>query len=119
MATENAQPALLTHSTAVARVMAEHGMRPSWAAGHSLGEFSAHVVAGSLSFADGVRLVRARGEAMAEAGRRTPGAMAAIIGLRTLRWRRFAPNSREPMKSLRRPTTTPRSGRDLRHADIR
>ncbi len=81
VATENAQPALLTHSTAVARVMAEHGMRPSWAAGHSLGEFSAHVVAGSLSFADGVRLVRARGEAMAEAGRRTPGAMAAIIGL--------------------------------------
>jgi [acyl-carrier-protein] S-malonyltransferase len=80
-ATQNAQPALLAHSTAVTRVLADHGVRPMAAAGHSLGEFSAHVAAGSFSFADGVRLVRARGEAMAEAGNERPGAMAAIIGL--------------------------------------
>lgn len=81
-ATENAQPAILTHSTAVVRVLRGQGMEPAAAAGHSLGEFSAHVAAGSLEFADGVRLVRARGEAMAQAGRARPGSMAAIIGLR-------------------------------------
>lgn len=79
--TDNAQPALLAHSIAVARVLAERGIRPGAAAGHSLGEFSAHVVAGSLSFADGLRLVRARGEAMAAAGRERSGAMAALLGI--------------------------------------
>ena len=80
-ATENAQPALLTHSIAVARVLAVEGIEPQSAAGHSLGEFSAHVVAGSLSFSDGLRLVRARGEAMAATGREKPGTMAALIGI--------------------------------------
>ncbi len=80
-ATENAQPALLTHSVAVARVLAAEGIEPESAAGHSLGEFSAHVVAGSLSFSDGLRLVRARGEAMAATGREEPGTMAALIGM--------------------------------------
>lgn len=80
-ATENAQPALLTHSAAVSRVLAVRGIRPEWAAGHSLGEFSAHVAGGSLAFEDALRLVRTRGEAMAEAGRRSPGTMAAILGL--------------------------------------
>lgn len=80
-ATENAQPALLAHSIAVVRVLAGRGVRPAWAAGHSLGEFSAHVTAGSLAFEDGLRLVRARGEAMAEAGRSIPGSMAAVLGL--------------------------------------
>lgn len=80
-ATENAQPALLAHSTAVVRVLAGRGIRPEWTAGHSLGEFSAHVAAGSLAFEDALRLVRARGEAMAEAGRARPGSMAAILGL--------------------------------------
>lgn len=80
-ATENAQPALLTHSVAVARVLAAEGIEPESAAGHSLGEFSAHVVAGSLSFSDGLRLVRARGEAMAAAGHDQPGTMAALIGM--------------------------------------
>lgn len=80
-ATENAQPALLTHSIAVARVLAAEGVEPESAAGHSLGEFSAHVVAGSLSFSDGLRLVRARGEAMAATGREQPGTMAALIGM--------------------------------------
>lgn len=79
--TQNAQPALLVHSVAVARVLAGRGVRPDAAAGHSLGEFSAHVVAGSLAFADGVRLVRARGEAMAEAGRESRGSMAAVLGI--------------------------------------
>ncbi len=80
-ATENAQPALLVHSTAVARVLAGRGLAPAWTAGHSLGEFSSHVTAGSLSFEDAVRLVRTRGEAMADAGRASPGTMAAILGL--------------------------------------
>ena len=80
-ATENAQPALLAHSVAVARVLSGRGVRPDWAAGHSLGEFSAHVAAGSLAFDDALRLVRARGKAMAEAGRSRPGSMAAVLGL--------------------------------------
>jgi len=80
-ATENAQPALLTHSIAVARVLAVEGIEPQSAAGHSLGEFSAHVAAGSLSFSDGLRLVRTRGEAMAATGREKPGTMAALIGI--------------------------------------
>ncbi len=80
-ATENAQPALLTHSIAVTRVLAVEGIEPQSAAGHSLGEFSAHVAAGSLSFSDGLRLVRARGEAMAATGRERPGTMAALIGV--------------------------------------
>jgi [acyl-carrier-protein] S-malonyltransferase len=80
-ATENAQPALLTHGVAAARVLRSHGTTPSAAAGHSLGEFTAHVAAGSLAFADALRLVRLRGQAMARAGVERPGAMAAIIGL--------------------------------------
>lgn len=80
-ATENAQPALLTHGVAASRVLEARGVAPDLAAGHSLGEFSAHVVAGSIGFADAVRLVRLRGQAMARAGREHPGTMAAILGL--------------------------------------
>src|ERR1700677_5276125 len=58
--TENTQPAILTVSVAAWRVLAEHGIHPSLAAGHSLGEWSAHVAAGTLGFADGVRAVEAR-----------------------------------------------------------
>jgi [acyl-carrier-protein] S-malonyltransferase len=79
--TENAQPALLTHSVAVTRVLAGRGVAPDAAAGHSLGEFSAHVAAGSIDFADAVRLVRSRGQAMASAGREQTGTMAAVLGL--------------------------------------
>lgn len=79
--TENAQPALLAHGVAAARVLVARGVEPVAAAGHSLGEFSAHVAAGSLEFADAVRLVRVRGEAMAEAGRERQGSMAAVIGM--------------------------------------
>lgn len=79
--TENAQSALLVHSVAAVRVLTGRGIQPGAAAGHSLGEFSAHVAAGSLAFPDAVRLVRARGVAMAAAGRARPGTMAAVIGL--------------------------------------
>jgi [acyl-carrier-protein] S-malonyltransferase len=79
--TENAQPALLAHSVAAARVLAEYGTAPRIAAGHSLGEFSALVVAGSLGYADALRTVRRRGELMARAGAARPGAMAAVLGL--------------------------------------
>ncbi len=64
-----------------ARVLAEHGIPPAFAAGHSLGEYSAHVAAGTLSFADAVRTVRLRGRYMQQAVPPGEGAMAAILGL--------------------------------------
>lgn len=80
-ATLNAQPALLTHSVAVYRVVREQLGAVAYAAGHSLGEFSAHVAAGTISFADAVRAVRRRGELMHESGTARPGTMAALLGL--------------------------------------
>ncbi len=80
-ATKNAQPALLTHSVAVLRTVQERLGPVSFAAGHSLGEFSAHVAAGTLSFEDALNAVRLRGELMFETGLTRPGAMAAILGL--------------------------------------
>ena len=79
--TEIAQPALLTCSIAALRCITEQNIHPTAAAGHSLGEYTALVAAGALSFADGVRLVRRRGQLMAEAGVASPGAMAAVLGL--------------------------------------
>lgn len=79
--TVNAQPALLTHSAAVWRVLAAQEVDVVCAAGHSLGEFSAYFAAGSLGFADAVRTVRRRGELMLESGRARPGTMAAVLGL--------------------------------------
>lgn len=81
--TEHTQPAILTVSVAVARVLAERGIQPAFAAGHSLGEYSAHVVANTLTFADAVRTVRARGQYMQQAVPPGVGAMAAILGLDT------------------------------------
>lgn len=80
-ATHNAQPAILTHSVAVYRVLAEELGDVRFAAGHSLGEFSAYVAASSLSFADAVRTVRRRGELMYQSGQERPGTMAAVLGL--------------------------------------
>ncbi len=80
-ATHNAQPAILTHSVAVHTLVAESLGDVRMAAGHSLGEFSAHVAAGTLGFEDAVRAVRRRGELMFESGEARPGTMAAIIGL--------------------------------------
>jgi len=79
--TENTQPAILTVSVAAARVLAEHGVAPALAAGHSLGEWSAHVIAGTLGFADAVRAVKARGRAMQQAVPAGEGAMAAVLAL--------------------------------------
>ncbi|MDZ4806604.1 MAG: ACP S-malonyltransferase [Candidatus Eisenbacteria bacterium] len=79
--TRNTQPAILMHSMAVLTVLKARGYSPSAAAGHSLGEYSAYVAAGSLTFEDALRLVRRRGELMFEAGVARPGAMAAILGL--------------------------------------
>jgi len=79
--TANTQPAILTVSVAVSRVLAERGLEPDFVAGHSLGEYSALVCAGSLSFADAVRLVRKRGTYMQDAVPHGVGAMAAIMGL--------------------------------------
>ena len=79
--TEHTQPAILTVSVAAARVLAEKGITPALAAGHSLGEYSAHVIAGTLTFSDAVRTVRARGRYMQQAVPAGEGAMAAILGL--------------------------------------
>jgi [acyl-carrier-protein] S-malonyltransferase len=79
--TENTQPAILTVSVAAWRVLNEKGMRPSFVAGHSLGEYSAHVAAGTLSFTDAVRAVRNRGKYMQEAVPVGTGSMAAIVGM--------------------------------------
>lgn len=79
--TEITQPAILTTSVAAWRVLKEKGLAPSFVAGHSLGEYSAHVAAGTLSFADAVRTVRNRGKYMQEAVPVGVGAMAAILGM--------------------------------------
>lgn len=81
VATKNAQPAILAHSVAVLRAAGERLGPVAHAAGHSLGEFSAHVAAGTLSFEDALRTVRLRGELMFAAGLERPGTMAAVLGL--------------------------------------
>jgi [acyl-carrier-protein] S-malonyltransferase len=79
--TEVTQPAILTASIAALRVLEGRMPRPAYVAGHSLGEYSAHVAAGTLSFADAVRTVRYRGKYMQEAVPVGVGAMAAIVGM--------------------------------------
>lgn len=87
--TINAQPALLVTAVALLRVLEQElgsvtalaGDAPAVAAGHSMGEYSALVAAGAVSYADGLRLVRERGRLMKQAGEQTPGLMAAILGL--------------------------------------
>jgi [acyl-carrier-protein] S-malonyltransferase len=79
--TKNAQPAILVHSVAALAVAEPRLGTPAFAAGHSLGEFSAHVAAGTLSFEDALAAVRLRGELMFEAGQARPGAMAAVLGI--------------------------------------
>jgi [acyl-carrier-protein] S-malonyltransferase len=81
--THNTQPAILAHSAAVLAVVRHRLGSPAAAAGHSLGEYSAHVAAGTLSSTDAARLVRRRGELMYTAGQERPGAMAAVLGLAT------------------------------------
>jgi [acyl-carrier-protein] S-malonyltransferase len=79
--TANTQPAILTVSIAIERVLRERGLAPAAVAGHSLGEYSAHVAAGTLSLGDALRLVRRRGTLMQAAVPVGEGAMAAVIGL--------------------------------------
>jgi [acyl-carrier-protein] S-malonyltransferase len=79
--TEITQPAILTASVAAWHVLQEKGLKPDFVAGHSLGEYSAHVAAGTLTFADAVRTVRNRGKYMQEAVPVGVGAMAAILGM--------------------------------------
>jgi len=79
--TEITQPSILAVSVATWRVVAELGVKPAWVAGHSLGEYSAHVAAGTLNFADAVRTVRNRGRYMQEAVPAGVGAMAAVLGV--------------------------------------
>ena len=79
--TDNTQPALFTVSMMAMEWLRERGVAYDYVAGHSLGEYSALCAAGAFSFADGLRLVRRRGELMAKAGEARPGAMAAILGL--------------------------------------
>lgn len=79
--TEITQPAILTTSVAAWRVLREKGLKPDYVAGHSLGEYSAHVAAGTLTFADAVRTVGNRGRYMQEAVPVGVGAMAAILGM--------------------------------------
>jgi [acyl-carrier-protein] S-malonyltransferase len=84
-ATHNAQPAILAHSVAVHRLVADALGEVSFGAGHSLGEFSAYVAAGALSFPDALRTVRRRGELMFQSGQERPGTMAAVLGLEDAR----------------------------------
>jgi len=79
--TEVTQPAILTASIAALRVLEDHVPKPSFVAGHSLGEYSAHVASGTMTFADAVRTVRNRGKYMQEAVPVGVGAMAAILGM--------------------------------------
>src|SRR5512133_3647742 len=78
--TKNTQPAIFLHSMALVKLLGQQEI-PAMVAGHSLGEYSALVVAGALSFEDGLRMVRLRGELMQRAGELEPGTMAAIIGM--------------------------------------
>jgi [acyl-carrier-protein] S-malonyltransferase len=75
------QPALYVHSCIVTELLADLGVKPAAAAGHSLGEYSALCAAGAFSFAEGLRLVKARAEAMQHAGQVNPGTMAAVVGM--------------------------------------
>jgi [acyl-carrier-protein] S-malonyltransferase len=88
--TWNTQPAILATSIAALRALKERGIaNPTYVAGHSMGEFSALVAAGALSFEDGIKLVRERGRLMKQAGEQRPGGMAAVLGL-----------EREPLEAI-------------------
>ena len=81
--TVNTQPAIMTASMACLKTVLANGydIAPAFVAGHSLGEYTALVAAGALSFTDGIRLIQERARLMQEAGKRSPGGMAAVIGL--------------------------------------
>jgi [acyl-carrier-protein] S-malonyltransferase len=95
MLTEHTQPAILAVSIAAARVLEARGVRPQFVAGHSLGEYSANVAAGTFGFADAVGTVRRRGRYMQEAVPPGQGAMAAVLGLDVAKVRRACEEAAE------------------------
>ncbi|WP_349688045.1 ACP S-malonyltransferase [Acidaminococcus sp. DS4831] len=101
--TYNTQPAILTCSIAAMKVLNENGVFPAVAAGHSLGEYSALVCAGSMKFADAVRTVRKRGQFMQEAVPVGQGAMAAIIALDTAKIREICADIQDKRKEAVQP----------------
>ena len=104
--TEYTQPAILAVSVAACRAVTPRGVAASYAAGHSLGEYSAHVAAGTLSFADALRTVRRRGQFMQEAVPVGEGAMSAILGADADTVARACAEARANLRarSFRRPT---------------
>ncbi len=98
--TEITQPAILTASVAALRVLETRMPKPAFVAGHSLGEYSAHVASGTFQFADAVRTVRNRGKYMQEAVPVGVGAMAAILGMDSRQSHRRLPR-RRARRSLR------------------
>ncbi len=119
--TEHTQPAILTVSVAAYRVLMEAlkplGIAPAFAAGHSLGEYSAHVAAGTFSFADAVRTVRARGRFMQEAVPPGEGSMAAILGLSAAKISELCGQASDEL-SAPSPTDTTPSESDAARADV-
>ncbi|MCU1319515.1 MAG: malonyl CoA-acyl carrier protein transacylase, partial [Edaphobacter sp.] len=105
--TEHTQPAILTVSVAAARVLAEKGLTPAFAAGHSLGEYSAHVAAGTFTFSDAVRTVRSRGRYMQQAVPPGEGAMAAILGLPAARISELCAQASDESTTLPPPSVNP------------
>lgn len=79
--TVHTQPAIMVHSVAAAEALRNEGISPDFAAGHSLGEYSALVIAGAMTFADALKVVKVRAESMQRAGETRPGTMAAVMGL--------------------------------------
>ena len=98
--TMNAQPAILAHSVAVMRLVEDRLGDVTMAAGHSLGEYSAHVAAGTVSFEEALALVRLRGELMAQAGRSRAGTMAAVLGMEDQDVEVLCADASEPPSSL-------------------
>lgn len=95
--TRNAQLALLTVSTAIARLLHQYGVHPAFAAGHSVGECSALVEGDAIAFDRAVVLVKRRGELMAEAGERVPGTMAAVLGFEQAKLERICAEAKAPV----------------------
>ncbi len=114
--TEHTQPALLTVSVAAWRVLAESvpGLTPCFAAGHSLGEYAAHVAAGTLSFADAVRTVRLRGQFMQEAVPAGEGSMAAILGLAAEQVNDLCAQAADELSAPTAADTTPTESHEVR-----
>ncbi len=117
--TEHTQPAILTVSVAAYRVLAKAvpGLSPTFAAGHSLGEYSAHVAAGTLSFAEAVTTVRERGRFMQRAVPAGEGAMAAILGLEAEQVNDLCAQASDELSALPPADATPSESGELR-ADV-